>query len=359
MSIKSGTYYNERELRTILDVDRESKQRIYMPNELFKDLVNSEDFKARKANATHIAFAFSYLYLASYMYRYARFTYYEDYFGESFIDDSVIYKICNISPDSRGAAGVSYITKKDGVLNKLNYIRKESDYPIRYKYEEDISGNKNYSEVYWKMLSDIKDELPSDVKLSRARKINFPVRAIYFDEESENKGIENGYFFITANTTEIDINTFIFCMKHSDIGVVGFYLYSFLKCMNGYFRGEYNSSIEQLVIDTGIKSTKLSEVIKTLEAHNMITNTHNTYVPFLPQDKHIPANGYRTLERNQFTDLRKDVAVRKVMSQATYEKKGGKYLCDSSSIEEDDDDQLNDIPLLNSTFFGTNLQESI
>jgi len=349
LAIRSGTYYDERELRMILDADRETKRRIYMPNAVFSDLVNCDDFKSRKANATHIAFAFSYLYLASYMYRYARFNYFEDYFRENFIDDSVMYKICNISPDSRGTAGVSYITKKNGLLNKLNYVRKECDYPIRYKYAEDILGNKNYDQVYWVMLSDIKDELPSDVKLPRARKVNFPVQAIWFDDESENEGIENGYFYYSFNTTELDINTFIFCMKHSDIGVVGFYLYSFIKCMNGYYRSEYNSSIEQLVVNTGIKSTKLSEVIKSLEAHNMITNSHNIYVPFLPQDKKIPANGYRTLNRDQFTDSRRDVDVRKVMSQAAYERTGGKYLYEeketsTKDVDDDYDVELNDLP---------------
>lgn len=343
MAIKSGTYYNEREMRSILHVDRESKQKLYMPNEVFNELVNCEDFKTREANATHIAFAFSYLYLASYMYRYARFTYYEDYSVENFIDDSVMYKICNISPDSRGENGVNYITKKNGVLNKLNYIRKESDYPIIFKYE-DKYGNKDYSQVYWVMLSDIKDELPSDVKQPRARKVNFPVRAVYFDQESESEGIENGYFYQISNTTEIDINTFIFCMNHSDIGVVGFYLYSFFKCMNGYFRGEYNSSIEQLVVDTGIKKTKLSEVILSLEAHNMITNSHNTFVPYLSQDKKIPANSYRTLDSSRFTDSRRKVDIRKVMSQAKYEKTGGKYLYDDSSVKEEIDDELNDLP---------------
>ncbi|MEC0307365.1 hypothetical protein P4H67_11440 [Paenibacillus lautus] len=344
MTISCGTYYEERELRLMLDVDRESKHKIYMPNEVFNDLVNCEDFKARKANATHIAFAFSYLYLASYMYRYARFTYYDIQHGEKFIDDAVMYMICNTSPYSRGKEGKNYITKKDGVLARLEYIRKESDYPISYNYYDPF-GLINYSYLNWTMFSELRDKLPEESNRNpKARKINFPMRGVYGDEECERENIENGYFFITANTTEIDINTFIFCMKHSDIGVVGFYLYSFFKCMNGYFRSEYNSSIEQLVIDTGIKSTKLCEVIKTLEAHNMITNTHNTYVPFLPQDKQIPANGYRTLDRTQFSDSRKDVAVRKVMSQATYEKKGGKYVCDNSSIEEDDDDELNDIP---------------
>ncbi|MDT3429190.1 hypothetical protein J2Z22_004790 [Paenibacillus forsythiae] len=126
IAIKSRTYYNEAQLRMILDADRESRHRVYIPNSIFNDLVRCEEFKSRKANATHIAFAFSYLYLASYMYRYAHFTYYEDYVRENFIDDAVMYMICNTSPDSRGKDGKSYITKKDGVLAKLKYIRKVS-----------------------------------------------------------------------------------------------------------------------------------------------------------------------------------------------------------------------------------------
>ncbi len=341
--IKSNTYYDERELRSILDVDRESKHRIYIPNEVFNDLVNCKDFKTRKANATHIAFAFSYLYLASYMYRYARFTYYDKESGENFIDDAVMYMICNTSPHSRGKDGKSYITKKQGILSELGYLRKESDYPINIDYYTDDYGITDYNFVDWHMYSS-QNKLTGIFNAPKARKINFPVRGIYGDEQSERENEVTGYFYQFENTTKLDINTFIFCMKHSDIGVVGFYLYSFFKCMNGYFRGEYNSPIEQLVADTGIKSTKLSEVIVTLEAHNMIINSHNTFVPYLTQDKRIPANGYRTLDNSQFTDSRKGVAVRKVMSQSTYEKTGGKYLYDDSSIEEDDDDELDDLP---------------
>ncbi|WP_348621533.1 hypothetical protein [Paenibacillus polymyxa] len=343
MAIKSGTYYEETQLRMILDVDKESKRRIYMPNVVFSELANCEDFKSRKANATHIAFAFSYLYLASYMYRYARYTFYDKESGGNFIDDAVMYMICNTSSNSRGKDGVSYITKKKGVLSALQYLRKESDYPIDVFYYTDDYGITDYSIVDWVMYSE-QNKTTGTFDKPKARKINFPVRGIYGDEQSERENEATGYFYQFENTTEIDVNTFIFCMKHSDIGVVGFYLYSFFKCKNGYFQGDYNSSIEQLVVDTGIKKTKLSEVLISLEAHNMITNSHNTFVPYLSQDKKIPANGYRTLDSSQFTDSRREVDVRKVMSQATYEKTGGKYLYDDSSIEEDDNDELNDLP---------------
>ncbi|MGO4542318.1 hypothetical protein [Paenibacillus sp. 2TAB19] len=343
MAINSGTYYDEKQLKMILGADGESKHRIFMPNEVFSDLVKCEDFKSRKANANHIAFAFSYLYLASYMYRYASFTFYDRESGENFIDDKVMYMICNTSPDSRGKDGKSYITKKQGILSKLGYLRKEGDYPIDVRFYTDEYGITDYSFVDWVMYSE-QNKTTGTFDKPRARKINFPVRGIYGDEQSERENEATGYFYQFENTTEIYINIFIFCMKHSDIGVVGFYLYSFIKCMNGYFRGEYNSPIEQLVVDTGIKSTKLSEVLTTLEAHNMITSSHNTFVPGLSQDKRIPANGYRTLDRTQFTDSRRKVEVRKVMSQAAYERTGGKYLYNDSSIEDDDDDEMNDLP---------------
>lgn len=325
----------------ILDADRECKYRIYMPNEVFSDLVNCEEFKARKANATHIAFAFSYLYLSSYMYRYAKFTYFDKESGENFIDDAMMYMICNTSPCSRGSTGKSYITKKDGVLTKLGYLRKENDYPIMFDYWIDDYGNVDYNFVIWHMYSS-QNELAGIFDKPRARKINFPVRGVFGDEQSERKNEVTGYFYQFENTTEIDINTFLFCMNHSDIGVVGFYLYSFFKCKNGYFQGEYNSSIEQLVVDTGIKKTKLSEVIVSLEAHNMITNSHNTFVPYLSHERKIPANSYKTLDSNQFTDSRRKVVVRKVMTQAKYEKTGGKYLNVNSSVEEDA--ELNEHP---------------
>ncbi|MBW7459591.1 hypothetical protein ACFOLF_06250 [Paenibacillus sepulcri] len=255
----------------------------------------------------------------------------------------LLLTIHNTSPDSRGKEGKSYITKKQGILSKLGYLRKEGDYPISYDYYTDEYGNTDYNFVDWHMYSS-QNRLTGVFDKPRAKMINFPVRGIYGDEQSERENEVTGYFYRFENTTEVDINTFIFCMKHSDIGVVGFYLYSFIKSMNSYFGGEYNSPIEQLVVNTGIKSTKLSEAITTLEAHNMITNSHSTFVPFLSQDKSIPANGYRTLNRTQFTDSRREVEVRKVMSQAAYERTGGRYLYEDSSIEENDDDELNDLP---------------
>ncbi|UUZ84038.1 hypothetical protein LJK88_09895 [Paenibacillus sp. P26] len=319
-----------------------------MPNRVFDDLVNCEHFKDRKANATHIAFAFSYLYLTSYMYRYAHFYYYENYTDTIWIDDKIMYKICNTSPDSRGTNGKSYITKKDGLLFQLGYIRKESDYPIEYYYEEDYLGNKDYSFVDFIMNSEVikGDILPPDShKDPNARKINFPVKAFFYDDESETENILDGYFYNIQSTTKIDIKVFIWCMARKDLGIVGFFLYSFLKSKSDLFGGHYSSPIGSLVKATGIKKTKLCEIIITLEEYNMITNTHSTFITDLSPDKMMPANTYTVLPYQDFISTKKKITKRKVMRQVTYDALHGQYLGQNNLTHHNDEyDDMEDLP---------------
>ncbi|KRE94909.1 hypothetical protein ASG89_31965 [Paenibacillus sp. Soil766] len=342
----SNTYYSEGELKKILDIDQDNNRVIFMPNKIFFDLVNCDYFKDRKANATHIAFAFSYLYLASYMYRYAHFQYSEKYTDTKWIDDKIMYKICNTSPDSRGANGKSYITKKNGVLVSLRYLRKESDYPIRYYYPEDNLGNKDFTSPQFSMFSKLieNDALPSDYQReANAKKVNFPVRAFYKDEVSEMENYEDGYFYFPQYTTRIDINIFIWCMARSDLGVIGFYLYSFLKSKCDYFGGNYSSPIDSLVDATGIKSTKLCETLTTLEEYNMITNTHSTFITDLSPDKRVPANTYKVLPYDKFIRQKQTVERRQVVRQVTYDALHRKYLGQSNLNHDDEYDDMDDL----------------
>jgi hypothetical protein len=355
---KNGVYFNEKELREILGVYNDEIKKIYMPNDIFNDLINCNEFKSKiscvrnqenkvnryekNANANHIAFAFSYLYLASYMYKYARFTYYKNYSEEIFIDDKIMYMILNSSPTSRGKDGISYITKKGGVLEKLGYIRKEGDYPLRVGYEIDpYTKEIDISSLDFVMFSDIKNELPSgDSKGARARKVNYPIRAFYLDEESERINYNDGYFYLVNNSTMIDINVFIYCMARRDLGTVGFYLYCFLKSKCDYFgsitkSAQYTKSMVDLELETGIGKTKLDNTLKSLERHNMITNSHRPFVPDLPNDKKIPANSYSV---NDYKDFRiRDVKTRRVMSYQRYDKEIGVYINNCDDISDIDE----------------------
>lgn len=353
---KKEVYFDEKDLKYMLGVYYEDKQKIFIPNQFFKDLIEFDGFNPKisnvkskknnkvcvykkKANANHIAFAFSYLYLISYMYRYAKYTYYKDS-EECFIDDEVMYKMCSTSPSSRGSGGLSYITKKGGVLEQLGYIRKVNDFPIDFGYEEEVIGKTDYNFVEFVMYSEIKDELPTGYKTFNNR-VNYPVKAIHIDEISEHDGYFDGYFYQVENTTEISIGIFSYCMSRKEIGKMGFYLYSFLKSKCDYYkattdRSGYDKSIDGLIKETGLGKSVLIETLTALEKHNMISNTHRPYVCDLPSNKKIPANTYQTMNYSIFNKSGDNtVSTRKVMSYANYDVNVGVYI--GEDIEPDEE----------------------
>ncbi|MDI7740560.1 hypothetical protein QMK38_00970 [Lysinibacillus fusiformis] len=350
------SYFTIDDMQQIMEVNGKDAMKIFIPNQFFYDLLQCEDFKpkisrtktkdgdlnthVKEANVNHIAFAFSYLFIISYMYRYANFTFYKND-KEYFIDDKIIYKMCGISPTSRGNDGVSYITKKGGVLERLGYIKKDKDFPIDYIYYEDLNGKKDFNDVDFVMYSEIKDDLPSSFK-RKNKQINYPVRAFYYDNESEQEGYCDGYFYNIQNTTEISLSLFIYCMSKGDIGKLGFYLYCFLKSKCDYFEStsgnkKYTRALNDLVNDTGIGKTKLSELLKVLEEHNMISNSHKPFVMDLPEGKKVPPNDYVTNNYEDFfKSFKGEVEIRKVMDYETYNEKIGIYVNtneDNNNIE--------------------------
>jgi hypothetical protein len=338
---EKGVYFNESELRTMLDINTSFEEKIYLPNKIFEELTNCDLFKKNnrtiyqtgasinkgKANVNHIAFAFSYLYVISYMYRYAKFIYKDKFGSHVFIDDKILFKICNTSPFSTGKDGVNYVVKKGGVLEQLGYIRKEKDYPVtvRFNKDWDYTGESSHFELDFSMNSQI--EYTSDYNNFSRKSVNYPIRAFCNDDKDDDENDLNGYFFVVDNTVEIDINVFIFCMSRKEISTLGFYLYSYIKSKSNYYGGSYNRALSSLINDTGIQRTKLTELLKTLERYNMITNNHRPFVVDLPPSKKIPANSYKTLEYKDFMKSgNKKVGRSKVMSLLTYDHLHGEYL---------------------------------
>lgn len=347
-SKKSDVYYTSEQMKRMLDVDRKYKTKMFITNCLFDDLVNCEEFRPKisnvkcktgevrttkkQANANHIAFAFSFVYLVSYLYRFAKYIHYGDDGQQIFIDEEILYKMCNTSPASRGKNGVSYITKKNGLLERLGYTRKVKEYPVEFSYVdgsdepiEDFTKEKINGVKFW-LNTYFTPQNGYDMVDYPNKTINFPVRAFYYDKQSEEENYLNGYFHFPHGTTQIDIDVFIKCMSTKELGTVGFYLYSFLKSKCDFFGGQYIRAISDFAKDIGIGSTKLVESLKSLEEYNMITNSHNFFVPNLPDGKHLPANRYTVIDSEKFLYSKQKIKKRKVISAMTYAAIGGLYL---------------------------------
>jgi len=268
----------------------EKHHEIYMPNEIFQNL--SEAFatdEMKSKTSTHIAYAYAYYYLANYQWRYAQYRFYTE--GVTInINEEMIKQILGFPSKSEQ---YTYLTKnKTGLLVKLDYIRKVTDKPTRYWYDDEGK----YKEVQFIYES----EYPVIYGNNKNWKVAMPVKGFYRYKESEEDNYEDGTFYMIQNTHMIDIDIFIYCMTDAELGVEGFYLYCFLKCMTDKFKNSYDCSNLDMAQFTGLSIDEVKKQLVRLEQRNMITNDHKPYCLDKPEEYKTKANSYSVNEFKEF-----------------------------------------------------------
>lgn len=260
--------------------DYESK--IFMPNEIFSDLQNNIN------NPSHVAFAYSYIYFVTWAYRYAKYGTVNE-----LIDQKFIKKILGYNENYKK---LDYLIKQNGILEQMDYIRTEKDYPVAYSYDK-IDG------LQFQYIDDFKEytEYIKTLNVPKNYKIKFPVKAFYRDKESEGDYYEDGTFFYFDRTHLVPFEAFIFCMTNEDLGCTGFYLYAFLRSKTQIFDG-YDASIEKLIEYTGIPERTLYRYLDALKKHNMIQCYFDKeFIAGLPKEERR-ANTYYVNEDYMFSD---------------------------------------------------------
>ncbi|MGG3623846.1 hypothetical protein ABES25_09875 [Bacillus gobiensis] len=267
------------ELRKLLQFDDNTgfESPLYMPNEIFNDLHKNI------SKSPHIAFCYSYIYLVTWLYRYAIYGRVTDTLKKEHLKQILCY--------GAKTQEVDYLIKKNGVLEKMNYLETTGDFPTEYyyyneyNYEKDIDGRQLKFETLsdWKMYcEENKDEYSYEyVQKGKNYKIKYPVKAFtrYPNDEEMNKEYEEGYedgtFFDIDNTHCIPFEVFMYCMSNKDIGCTGFYLYAYLKHQNDLHDSGYDVSLENLASETRIPNSTLNRYISLLKSYRMIDFHHN------------------------------------------------------------------------------------
>ncbi|WP_366162641.1 hypothetical protein ABXS71_06190 [Bacillus infantis] len=291
-------------------LDFYEKEIIYMPNELFSEL------QENITNSSQLTFAYSYLYLITYLYRYCK------YFRVSGIDNNKIKEILGYSNNTRS---INSIIKKDGLLDELELTSTTKDFPIDWNYD---SISKTMEFQMFSDLDERKDEIliaTTKRALNRKYSFKYPVRAFYRfpnDEELKedyNKGYEDGTFFYVENTHQVPLEVFMFCMANEKIGCTGFYLYSYLKMKNDYYDGGYDCPVGKLAEETGIPTRTLSKYLDVLKKYNMVKCVVNQeyFVLGLP-DEERKANTYITEDFFLFNDKPQSYEKIKIKTRAKY-----------------------------------------
>lgn len=110
---------------------------IYLDNRIFGELSKHIE------NSKHLAFAYSYIYYITYLYRYCKHT-----ASNVQITQEAIKKTLGYSPKNKT---VDYIIKKGGLLDTIQYTLTTTDYPLEYGFDENRL-------LYFNTVSSFKEE---------------------------------------------------------------------------------------------------------------------------------------------------------------------------------------------------------
>ncbi|MGG2091903.1 helix-turn-helix domain-containing protein [Bacillus sp. S13(2024)] len=310
-------------LNILLQYD-DAESKVFMPNETFEDL------KSAITNSPHIGFAYSYIYFITWQYRYVK------HMGnDGLINNCKIKEILGYNPTTKG---LDYLTKKNGLLDKLEYTKTVKDFPVSWEYKE-LEG------LEFSMLSE-HEELLGFWKLPRKYTIKFPVKAFYRhsnDEEMKNEyneGYEDGTFYDVSNTHMIPFEVFMYCMSNKEVSCTGFYLYSYLKYKNDKYRAGYDVSLDKLADETGISRSTINRYLDSLKKFNLIRFIINQEFVIGLSEEYRRANTYSVNEYFAFEDLPQKYITRNVIDSKTYFKR----LEESERIKQQVDERMDFLP---------------
>lgn len=268
----------EGELKIKLNYNNEKT--IFMPNEILTDLLNNNSIK----NGMHIAFCYSYYYLITYLYRYAKYGIYR-------YQTNDLKEILGYAADYKE---VNYLIKKNGILDAMGYTYSSTDFPVVAETEL-IKGK--VIDIVFTMYSEMK-ELYQEESL-RNYKIKVPVKALHRTNEDYKEGYLNGTFYEIENTHGIDPMIFMKCMENDELGTVGFYLYGYLKRNCDLYKGNYDISLNHMELETRIPERTLKKYLMNLNKYNFISVDRQEYVIGLPKEKR-KSNTYKV---NEYEDI--------------------------------------------------------
>lgn len=217
-----------------------------LPNEIFKDLTNS-DIKSFR----HRAFAYSFYYLCSSLYLNAKY---------GVLPLNELYSLTLIEKLYGDRKPINYITKRKGVLDQIGYTESENNFPIVCNVEDGFLVD---MVMYHDLLEEQKEaiDVPSNFICKR------PVKAFY---RYPNDTYYTGTFFEVENTHCMDFGLFAKCVTSSQYGFESFYLLSFLTAFEGFINSKDNVYKSYIALSLNISPKNLNRILSNLTKLKLI-----------------------------------------------------------------------------------------
>ena len=213
--------YSEKELKEVLAYD-EKENFLLMPNEAIKMIAKADELKVGDSSE-HIAVAYSYLYLNTWMYRYAKY-------GQVDLDVTTVKGMKSVIGVSPTGVSFDYIFKKNGVLDELGLTETKPFNQAPMQWGMDETDKEMIDFMLFEDMSKDMREIFTNGKSMKRRQIKYPVMAL--EKRTPLHDFEcNGTFYGGGKdyTHQVSFNAFISVWQLKNLEqLVSIYTHSFV-----------------------------------------------------------------------------------------------------------------------------------
>lgn len=239
-------------------VDREDRT-VNIHIEVFDDLMkwlNKGEIKKQH----DIPFIFTYWWLINYLWKYAKY-------GEFVIRVPDIKEMLNISPTTKT---YDYIFKKGGLLDNNEWTDNVTNYPIAYKYDGHIEYNMIHDFIH-------SDDFERELYYQQYGKNYLVKKPLLAYERLDGEYLKEGTIWSKEDVFTLTFREFNECMSNVKLGILGFYLYSYIKWKyKMYGSSMVGITYKEFEKCTGYKERKIRIVLHELRDVGLIHIDSNT-----------------------------------------------------------------------------------
>ncbi|WP_447402346.1 hypothetical protein ACE1MS_11840 [Lysinibacillus sp. fkY74-1] len=243
----------------------EEHSNVFMSNQYFKTLpaIFATD---KKSQWNNVVFSYGYLYLQTYMYRWTTYNHYIPSVKE-------VKSLLGLYENDKR---YNNVIKKDGILDSYNLTQTIGikEIPVLSSYHSETPFDKELEfstvEEIYAPLGDMYKNWMKEVGATNRTTSKKPTLAFHNSTKEEDN---LGTFFAPTDFTNIPFEVFAFCMSKEDLGLDGFFIYSYIKHGNDIHGEDYQLSHRMLEKEFGgSKDTHYKRLVRLMK-HGLIERT--------------------------------------------------------------------------------------
>lgn len=253
---------------------------VQIPNDIFELLSSNIKNKNGSTNIQQSSFAYSYIVLIAFLYKYAHFV---DIDNNTYIQNADIKELLGYS---RTTKSIDSIIKKDGILDIIGLTMTTKYYPVRFI----INKNETINNIPFRDFI-MNDDLSEDEnliikKIVKNRNYEIKEPRFMFDYNGDM-----GTLYNYSNTHRITINEVLTFLKDKELDNIDFYIYAFIKSKcKGYKYNTKSIRLKTIISSLGISKDAFYIHLETLKGKEYLSVNHRGWVA--KSDSQLDSNEY-------------------------------------------------------------------